>query len=309
MKANGKRGKESMFIRLRKEAALHVMLMPSVILLFLFAYIPLFGIIIAFQAYSPAKGIMASRWVGLDNFIYIFNLPTFGDVIWNTVRIAVSKIILHLAVPIIFALLLNEVRNVWFKKGIQTIVYLPHFLSWVILSGILVDILSPSTGLVNQIIRLFGLEPVFFLGSPRIFPNVIVLTDVWKEMGFKAVIYLATLASIDPTYYEAAIVDGASRWKQTISITLPFLVPTIILISTLSLGNVLNAGFDQVFNLYSIPVYSTGDIIDTFIYRLGIQDFQFSPSTAVGLFKSFISTVMIVASYTIAYKTTGYRII
>lgn len=295
--------------KLKREAPLHLMLLPSVVLLFLFNYIPMFGIIIAFQKYSPAKGFIKSPWVGLDNFRYVFNLPSFGSVLWNTFFIAVSKMLLHLIFPIVFALLLNEVRTPRFKKAVQTVTYLPHFLSWVILGGIFVDILSPSNGIVNQVIRTLGMEPVFFLGDPKTFPYTVIFSDVWKELGFNAVIYLAALTGIDPTFYEAAVVDGASRWKQTLYITLPCLVPTIILLATLSLGNVLNAGFDQIYNLYSITVYSTGDIIDTFVYRLGLKDFQFAASTAVGLFKGVVSTVMIVASYTIAYKTTGYKII
>lgn len=295
--------------RLRKELPLHFMLLPSLILLFLFSYIPMLGIVIAFQDYSPATGFANAPFVGFDNFKYVFQLPSFGSVIRNTLFIAIFKIVLHLIVPIVFALFLNEIHCTPFKKVVQTIAYLPHFLSWVILGGILVDILSPSTGVVNQILAFFGVEPIFFLGEPEIFPYTVIFSDVWKEMGFNAVIYLAALTGIDPTYYEAAVVDGASRWKQTIYITLPCLIPTIILLATLSLGNVLNAGFDQVYNLYSISVYSTGDIIDTFVYRLGLKDFQFSPSTAVGLFKGVISTTMIVLSYTIAYKTTGYKII
>ena len=278
------------FRRLRREAPLHLMLLPSLILLFLFSYIPMAGVVIAFQDYSPAKGFFRSPFVGWENFEYVFQLPSFGGVIRNTLFIALFKMVLHLIVPVVFALLLNEVRCSRFKKMVQTVTYLPHFLSWVILGGILVDILSPSNGIVNQALGVFGVEPVFFLGSPEVFPYTVIISDVWKEMGFNAVIYLAALTGVDPTFYEAAVVDGASRWKQTVYITLPCLVPTIILLATLSLGNVLNAGFDQVYNLYSISVYSTGDIIDTFVYRLGLKDFQFSPSTAVGLFKGLIST-------------------
>jgi putative aldouronate transport system permease protein len=269
----------------------------------------MFGIIIAFQKYSPAKRISGSPFVGIVNFRYIFNLPSFGHVLWNTFFIAGMKLAMHLAAPLIFALLLNEVRSRNYKRIIQTVTYLPHFLSWVILGGILVDILSPSNGIVNQIIKLFGGKTIFFLGDPKVFPYTMIVSDVWKEMGFNAVIYLAAITGIDPTLYEAAMVDGDSRWGQTLHITIPCLIPTVILLATLSLGNVLNAGFDQIYNLYSIAVYSTGDIIDTFVYRLGLKDFQFSASTAVGLFKGVISTMMISLSYNLAYRTTGYRII
>ena len=298
-----------MLRRLYRERTLHLMLLPSIVLLFLFNYIPLGGIVIAFQKYSPAKGILHSKWIGLENFEYIFALPTFPRVIRNTLFIACGKLILNIIVPVTFALLLNEIQNKAFKRTVQTITYLPHFLSWVILGGIMTDVLSPSTGIVNQLLGLLGIEPVFFLGDTSVFPHTMIWTDIWKEMGFGAVIYLATLTGIDPTYYEAAVVDGAGRWKQTIYITLPSLIPTIVLLTTLSLGNVLNAGFDQIYNMYSISVYSTGDIIDTFVYRLGLEDFQFSPSAAVGLFKSAISTALIVISYKLADVTTGYRII
>lgn len=298
-----------MLKRLRRERALHLMLLPSIVLLFLFHYIPLGGIVIAFQNFSPAKGLFGSRWVGLDNFKYIFALPTFTRVIRNTLFIACGKLALNIVVPVAFALLLNEIDHKGFKRTIQTVTYLPHFLSWVILGGVMTDVLSPSTGIINQALGFIGLEPIFFLGDAAIFPHTMIWTEIWKEMGFSAVIYLATLTGIDPTYYEAAVVDGAGRWKQTIYITLPGLMPTIVMLSTLALGNVLNAGFDQIYNMYSISVYSTGDIIDTFVYRLGLEDFQFSPSTAVGLFKSAVSTLLIVGSYKLADITTGYRII
>ena len=301
--------KKNVWQRLKQEKALHLMMIPPLLFLFVFSYLPMGGIVIAFQKYSPAKGILGSKWVGFQQFRYVFRLPTFLNVIQNTFFIACAKIILTLICTVSFALLLNEVRNRTFKKLVQTITYLPHFLSWVILGGIFVDILSPSSGFVNQFLKLLGIEPIFFLGDPQVFPWTIILTDVWKELGFGAVVYIAALTAIDPTFYEAAVIDGASRWQQTLYVTLPAIAPTIVLMATLSMGNVLNAGFDQVYNMYSIAVYSTGDIIDTFVYRLGLEDFQFSASTAVGLFKSAISTTLIVASYKIADWTTGYKII
>ena len=301
--------KKTLWRRLRQEKALHLMMIPPLLFLLVFSYLPMGGIIIAFQKYSPAKGILGSKWVGLQQFRYVFKLPTFLRVIQNTFFIACAKIILTLVCTVTFALLLNEVRNKFFKKLTQTVTYLPHFLSWVILGGIFVDILSPSSGVVNLVLKWFGKEPVFFLGDPKTLPWTVIITDVWKELGFGAVVYIAALTAIDPTYYEAAVIDGATRWQQTIYVTLPAIAPTIVLMATLSMGNVLNAGFDQVYNLYSIAVYSTGDIIDTFVYRLGLEDFQFSASTAVGLFKSLISTTLIVTSYKIADWTTGYKII
>ncbi|CCX36952.1 putative uncharacterized protein [Clostridium sp. CAG:1013] len=295
--------------RFKQQLPLHLMLLPAVIILIIFHYVPIFGVVIAFQDYSPGKGILGSEWVGLENFQYVFSLPSFWGVIFNTFFIAVTKLILNIVFPLTFALLLNEIGNSKWKKFVQTVTYLPHFLSWVVLGGLLVNILSPTDGIVNNLLSSMGMEPVFFLGDAKIFPWTVIISDVVKEMGYGAVIYIAALTAIDPTMYEAAVVDGAGRWKQTLCITLPSLVPTVILLGVLSMGNVLNAGFDQVYNLYSPAVYSTGDIIDTFVYRLGLNDFQFAPATAVGLFKSLISTIMIVSSYKLAYKLTGYKVL
>ncbi|NLM09278.1 MAG: sugar ABC transporter permease [Clostridiaceae bacterium] len=291
-----------------RELPLHILLIPGVIAVFIFNYIPMFGIVMAFQKFVPAKGFLGSEWIGLDNFRYIFNMPNIWNVIRNTVFIAVMKIIANLIVPIIFALLLNEVRKNAFKRTIQTIIYFPHFLSWVILGGILIDVLSPTSGIVNEFIGLFGIKPIYFLGDSKWFPFTLVFTNTWKEFGYNTIVYLAALTSIDPTLYEAAVVDGAGRLKQTWHITLPGILPIVTLMTVLSLGNVLNAGFDQVFNLYSPSVYSTGDIIDTLVYRIGMVEAQFSVSAAVGLFKSAISFVLVVISNKLANKYAGYRV-
>ncbi|TLS53235.1 sugar ABC transporter permease [Paenibacillus antri] len=287
---------------------LHLMLLPGVLLVLVFSYGPLFGIVIAFQRFLPAKGFFDSQWIGLDNFRYVLDLPDSSRILWNTVIIAFFKIVVGFIVPVVVSLLLNEVRKEMFKRSIQTMIYLPHFLSWIILGGILIDILSPSSGIVNQFLVWFGIEPIYFLGDNAWFRPVLVLSDVWKEFGFNTIVYLAALTSINPSLYEAAIVDGAGRWKQTLHITLPGMMPIIVLTLTLSLGNVLNAGFDQVFNLYSPQVYETGDIIDTFVYRIGLVDAQYGVATAVGLFKSVVSLVFISASYYLAYRLANYRI-
>ncbi|WP_309120994.1 ABC transporter permease subunit [Paenibacillus sp.] len=284
------------------------MLLPGVLVMLLFSYYPMIGIVIAFQNFVPTKGFFRSDFVGWAHFEFLFQLPNFSQVLWNTVFIASMKIVLGLLVPVVFALLLNEVRKALFKRTIQTVVYLPHFLSWVILGGVLIDILSPSTGIVNAALKLFGADPIFFLGHERWFPFVLVVSDVWKEFGFSTIVFLAAITSINPTLYEAALMDGANRWKQTWHVTLPGMLPIIVLMSTLSLGNVLNAGFDQVFNLYSPQVYSTGDIIDTLVYRIGLVDAQYSLATAVGLFKSIVSLVLISVSYFLAYRLANYRI-
>lgn len=294
--------------KMRRQLPLHLMVAPSFILVLIFSYGPIAGLMIAFQKFSIVKGMFGSPFVGWDNFDYMFKLPEIWQVVRNTVLIAVMKIVAGLFVPIIVALLLNELRKQVFKRWIQTIIYLPHFLSWIILGGVLIDILSPTSGIVNQFLGLFGIEPIFFLGSVHWFPGIVVISDVWKEFGFSTIVYLAALAGINPALYEAAVIDGANRWKQTIYITLPGMIPIIILLATLSLGNVLNAGFDQIFNLYSPVVYESGDIIDTLVYRLGLEQAQFSLATAVGLIKSVVSIILISGSYYLAYRVANYRI-
>ncbi|MCU6708929.1 ABC transporter permease subunit [Paenibacillus sp. J5C_2022] len=291
-----------------QEKPLHLMMIPSLVLLFLFCYIPMFGVIIAFQKYYPSLGIVHSKFIGWDNFEYMLEIPFVLQTVKNTIIIAVMKIIIGAVVPIAVAILLNEIRIKLIRAGIQTLIYLPHFLSWVILSGILIDILS-TQGIVNGFLSsIFGIEPVFFLGDNNWFRYVLVVSDVWKEFGFSTIVYMAAIAGINPSLYESAMMDGANRWKQALYITLPGMLPIIILLATLSLGNVLNAGFDQVFNLYNPAVYETGDIIDTMIYRMGLVEMQYGLSTAVGLLKSVISFILISISYWMAYRFANYRI-
>lgn len=287
---------------------LHLMLLPGVVLLFIYAYVPMFGLVMAFQNYKPTRGILGSKWVGLNNFQLLFGLPNTSQVIRNTVFIAAFKIVLNIVVPVLFALLLNEIRHKYFKRVSQTLVYLPHFLSWVIVSGIFINILSPSNGMVNMFLNKLGLESLYFLGDAQLFPWTVIVTDVWKEFGYGSIVYLAALTSIDPTLYEAAAIDGAGRLRQVFHVALPGILPIVAVMGTLAVGNILNAGFDQVFNMYSPQVYTTGDILDTLVYRLGMEQQQYSLSTAVGLFKSVISLVLVSGAYGAAYKFAGYRI-
>jgi len=303
---NAVRGKRE---KIAREIPLHLMMVPGIILLLIFSYGPMFGLIMAFQRYNTAKGFFRSEWVGLDNFEFIFQIPDVRQVFWNTIFIAVMKIVAGLVVPVVLALLLNELRAKYVKRSIQTIIYLPYFLSWVLLAGILIDILSPSSGIVNQFLGLFGIEPIFFLGNETIFPHLLVASHVWKDAGFGTIIYLAALTGIDPTLYEAAIVDGANRWRQTWHVTLPGILPIVILMTVLSLGGILNAGFDQVYNLYNPLVYKTGDIIDTMVYRMGLIDNQYSLAAAIGLLKSVVSVILITISYKLADKYAGYRVL
>lgn len=285
----------------------YLMMLPGMLWLALFSIVPMFGIVMAFQDYNPGQGILHSPWIGLENFQYLFQLDDSKQVIINTLIISIAKIILNLIVPLVFALLLNELRNLYYKKFIQTVVYLPHFLSWVIMATIVIGIFG-YTGVVNTIAGWFGIEPKLFMADPSIFRQLVIGTDVWKEFGYNAVIFLAALTSVNPNLYEAAAIDGANRWQSTWHITLPGLTPTIVLLGVLGLGNILNAGFDQVYNLYNPLVYSTGDILDTWIYRLGLQNLQFSLATAAGLFKSAVSFILITVSYILAYKFADYRI-
>ncbi|WNQ14183.1 ABC transporter permease subunit [Paenibacillus aurantius] len=285
------------------------MLLPGVILALLFHYLPMFGVVIAFQEYKPYLGVTGSDWVGLKHFRAIFERIDSLQVIWNTLLIAALKIAFMILVPVVFALLLNEVRKMAFKRLVQTLVYLPHFLSWVILGAILTDLLSPEGGLVNRVLQeWFGIPPVFFLGNGDWFRFTVVTSEVWKEFGFSTIIYLASLAGINPELYEAAEADGASRWKQTLHITIPSLVPIMTVCATLSLSSILSAGFDQIFNLYNPLVYDKGDIIDTYVYRVGILSQKLSFATAIGLFKSVVSCILILSVYRIALKTANYRI-
>ncbi len=284
-----------------------IMALPGYVWLFMFSIVPMVGIVMAFEDYNPSKGWFGSNWVGLKWFRYLLVLPEAKRAVINTLIIAVSKVVLNIIIPLIFALLLNEVRNMKFKKTVQTIVYLPHFVSWVILANIITNIFS-ANGIFNTIVNALGGEDILLMTMPQYFRQLLVGTDVWKEFGYNAIIYLAALTGINPNLYEAAAIDGAGKLQSTWHITLPGLIPTIVLLCTLSMGNVLNAGFDQVFNMYNTLVMSTGDIIDTYVYRVGITNMQYSLATAAGLFKSVVSLVLVVGSYALAYKFADYTI-
>lgn len=296
-----------MMKRLKREWPFHALLLPGLVLTFIFSYLPIYGIIMAFQDYNPGLGFTGSPWVGMDNFKLVFSTAQFQRAIFNTFYISIGKIVLQTLASVTFALMLNEVRLNSAKRIFQTIVYIPNFISWVIMAGILLNLLA-TDGIVNMTIKALGGKPIQFISNRGVFPWTVILTDVWKTFGFGTVVYLASITSIDPELYEAAVIDGAGRWKQTRYVTLPMLYPIIILMTVLALGNVLNAGFDQVFNLYSPAVYPTGDIIDTFVYRLGLQNGKYAIGTAVGLFKSVISCTLISLSLYIAYRFANYRV-
>ncbi len=289
------------------------MLLAPVAITLVYSYLPMLGIVMAFQDYVAnvhgfIYSLLHSRFVGLDIFKELFNSYDALEVVWNTFFMATMKIVLKLIGPLVLALLLNEVTRSWFKKLVTTVTYLPFFLSWVVMGTVLLRFFSPQDGAFNTIIVALGGQPTFFFGTASQFPYAVVLSDLWKEGGYNTIIFLAALTGVDLEQYEAAVLDGAGRWKQTLYVTLPSISAIIMLVSILSLGNILNAGFDQIFNLYSPAVYSTGDIIDTYAFRRGIKDGQFNVATAVGLFKSAVSFVMISLSYWLAKRFSNYRI-
>ena len=285
----------------------YIMLIPALLWLFFFSIVPMFGIVMAFQDYNPGKGILHSKFIGFGNFTYMFQMNDVKQVLSNTVVIAVGKIIGNIIVPLVFAILFNELCLKRLKRPIQTIVYLPYFLSWVILAKIVLNIFG-YTGPINQLIGLFHGKAINFFGEPKLFQPMIIGTDIWKGFGYNAVVYLAAILGVDQNLYEAAAADGAGRWKRIWHVTLPGIRTTVALLAILSLGNILNAGFDQIYNLYNPLVYSTGDIIDTWVYRAGLQNLQFSLATAVGLLKSVVSVFLIVIGYKLADRFTGYKI-
>jgi putative aldouronate transport system permease protein len=290
---------------LRMHSILYLMVLPGVLYFLVFRYFPMYGAIIAFKDYRVLEGFSGSAWAGLKHFRTIFSSPFFYNVLGNTLLISIYKLLFGMPAAVILAVLLNEVRAAWFKRLVQTITYLPHFLSWVVVFGVLLATLSPSSGLLNKGIATFGGQPINFLASPQWFRPVLVVSDIWKDLGWSTIIYLAALAGISPTLYEAAVVDGATRLQRIRYITLPGILPVIVLVTLLRIGNLLSAGFEQVFVLYNPSVYGVADIIDTWVYRQGIQGFQFSVAAAVGLFKGAVGAALLVSSNWLAKRFAG----
>ncbi len=281
--------------RIWKARYYYLLIFPTLLYFFIFAYLPYFGLQIAFKDFQIFKGIWESPWVGLDHFKDVFTSAKFPQLLENTILISLYRIIFGFPVPILFALLLNEVRVLWFKKTIQTVTYFPHFLSWVVFAGIVFNFIGPL-GLINLVLKDFGLEPINFMANPDYFRTILVVTGILKEFGWGAIIYLAALSGLDPQLYEAAKIDGASKLRQIWHITLPGIRPTIVLLFILSLGGILDAGFDQVFMLLNGAVLQVGDIIDTYVYRVGLLEAQYEMATAVGMFKGVVGMILIVAA-------------
>lgn len=300
----GKIKKATLLERIIKYKQLLIMLIPGMLILIIFSYIPMVGVMIAFKDYTFVNGIFGSKWVGMKYFEQVFNDPYFYITLKNTLIISAYKLFFNFITPIIFALLLNEISNQRLKRVIQTATYLPYFVSWVVISGIIMSLLSMS-GPINTIAGLFNIPPQSFLSQPKLFRSILVVTEVWKGFGYGAIIYLATIAGISPELYEAATIDGAQRFNKIIHITIPSIVPTICIMLILSCANILNAGFDQIFNLYNSAVMDVADIIDTYVYRLGIEQMKYSYSAAIGLFKSVVALILIVSCNTLVRKMGG----
>jgi len=301
--------KGRLHFKAERDIPIYVLLLPAVLLLFVFHYIPIYGIIIAFQDFSPFKGILHSDWIGFQNFIYFLKDENFWRVFRNTLAINVMQIAFGFPVPIVFAILLNEIWSNKFKKVIQTVSYLPHFISWVVAASIITSVLSPSTGLINQVLHnVFGMEPVYFLAKQQYFRPIVVLTSIWKELGMQSVYYIATLASIDQELYEAARMDGAGRFKQILHITLPGLSSMIIVLLVLRVGQLVQIGFEQIFLLYNPLVYDVGDVISTYTYRLGIEQTRYSLTTAIGLTQSVVNFILVFSANKLSKKVAGWSL-
>ena len=297
--------KYSTWKQYKKCKYLFLRFIPVILYFVIFCYVPMYGVIISFQDYYPRLGITGSEWVGFKHFEKLFTGRYFFPVLRNTLIISIGKLLFGFPAPIILCLLLNEVRSLKFKKVVQTISYLPHFISWVVLASIVQTILSPSSGVVNYIIQLLGGEPIFFMGSSDWFRKVIVGSSIWRDTGWQTVVFMAAILSIDPQLYEAADLDGAGRFQKMIYVTLPCIAPTIIIMFIMATGNVIQDDFDQIYNMLNAKVMDVGDVIGTYTYRMGIEKMNFSYATAVGLFKNVVSLILVTFTNAFSRKLSG----
>ncbi|MBO9607226.1 MAG: sugar ABC transporter permease [Paenibacillaceae bacterium] len=289
---------------LRKDKLLYLMALPGVLFFIVFHYVPMYGILIAFKKYNLYQGFGASEWIGFDNFSKLFAMSGFIRALKNTIIISFYQLFFAFPAPIILAIMLNELRSVLYRRFVQTVIYLPHFVSWVVIAGIFYAFFSPSAGVIKSVAEWFGYHGtvINIMGSKEYFRSFLVVSNIWKEAGFGTILYLATIVSIDPQLYEAAKVDGAKKWRQIWHITLPGLRTTVVILLIFRVGQILSAGLDQVYALYNPQVYEVSEILDTFIYKLAFQDAKYDLSTATGLFKSIIGLVMVLVTNYIAKK-------
>lgn len=308
-KKRGRKDPGNLKQKVKKNWPFLIMLLIPLVFLIIFSYGPMYGLLVAFKDYSPGLGIWGSPWNGFAHFERMFSDFTFTRALKNTIYISILKLVFSFPASIVLALLLNEVKNLRFKKISQIISYLPYFMSWVIVASMVVEVFSPQRGIINGIISMFGGSPIHFLSDTKWFVPILIGSDIWKEIGYGAIIYLAAITGVDPALYEAADLDGATRIQKMSHVTIPTIMPIILVMFILRLGTVLNAGFDQILNLYNPSVYSVADIIDTYVYRVGLIDFNFDYATAVGLFKNLIGLVLIVSSNWVVEKRTGQKIL
>ncbi|WP_044477412.1 ABC transporter permease [Paenibacillus antibioticophila] len=298
--------KRSGFWRFIKQWDLQLMVIPALILIFIFSYIPMYGILMAFQDYKIGRSFSSSPWVGFKHFAYFFNAPEFKNVMRNTIVISFLKFLIGFPAPIVLALMLNEVRKMAFKRVVQTITYLPHFMSWVILGGLVSALLAVDNGSINMLLEKLNFidKPINFLSLPQYFWGILVTTNVWKEIGFGSIVYLAAIAGVDPNTYEAASIDGASRFKQIYLITLPSIMPVISIFMILAIGNLLSAGFEDILILAANPaIRDVSDVLDTYVVRVGIDNYRYSYATAVGVFKAVVSVGLLSLANFIARRS------
>jgi len=288
----------------KKEWQLYLMLAPTIIWFVMFLYKPMYGLQIAFKDYSVFKGIAASPWVGLEHFYTLFDNDQFIRAIKNTVVISGASLIFGFPVPIILALMFNEIINPKFKKTAQTIVYLPHFISAVIIAGIVITAFAPSTGVINLMLNALGYDSVYFLTKPEWFRTIFIGTGIWQEAGFGSIVFLAAIAGVNPSLYESAVVDGANRFQMMYKITIPCILPTILIMLIIRIGNILEVGFEMIIMLYQPATYETADVISTFIYRQGLQAAQYDLAAAAGLFNAVIAFLLVITANTISKRVS-----
>ncbi|MBP3965078.1 ABC transporter permease subunit [Paenibacillus lignilyticus] len=300
--------RESLWKRFRGQWDIQLMIIPGLVLVFVFSYIPMYGIIIAFQDYNIFKGAFQSDWVGIKHFRMFFESPDFWKIMRNTIVISLLKLLFSFPAPIALALMLNEVGRAYFKRVMQTISYLPHFLSWVIVSGFVISMLSTENGSINMLLEKLGLidEPVNWMTKPEYFWSILIASNVWKEIGFASIVYLAAIAGIDPHLYESAAMDGAGRIRQMISITIPSIMPVILIFLILAIGNLMSAGFEDILMLTNngsnAILLDVGEVIDTYVFRMGLQNERYSFAAAVGLFKAVFSVGLLVGANMLARR-------
>lgn len=312
MKQKAASQKNSLGKEMKKYLPFYLFVLPAIICVILFNYMPMGGIVIAFKNYKMARGIAGSEWVGLKHFKALFSDPNFYRVLGNTLKISILTLLTTFPVTIVFTLLVNELRGARFKKVVQTITYMPHFLSWVVVGTFVYQILSPTSGVVNAVLVNLGIldKPEFFMANQKAFVPIYLITNLWKTTGYSIVIYLATIAGIDTSLYEAASIDGANRFKKILHITLPAMLPTVCTMLILQIGSLINVGFDPIYNLYNDATYQTADVIATYVYRKGMVESRYDFSTAIGLFQNVVSLALVLLANWFARKTNPeYKII